>query len=39
VVITASSVDIDFGLKVKKDREATDILQPEELNNYEPRNL
>src|SRR6186713_2391137 len=39
VVLTASSVDIDFGLNVKKDVEATNILQPEKLNNYEPRNL
>jgi len=39
VVITASSVDIDFDLKVKKGVEATNILQPEKLNNYEPRNL
>src|SRR5688572_25591202 len=46
VVLTASNVDIDFGLKVKKgpkdsfgDKEATNILPPEKLNNYEPRNL
>jgi hypothetical protein len=39
VVITASKVDINFGLKVKKDGEATNILLPEKLNNYETGNL
>jgi hypothetical protein len=39
VVLTASNVDIDFDLKVKKGVEATNILQPEKLNNYESRNL
>jgi hypothetical protein len=46
VVITASNVDIDLGLKVKKgpkdsfgDEEATTILPSEKLNNYETRNL